>query len=341
MFRRTMLFGSAAAALITVLESTTPANARARRSGRVSPDSVADLHDIAAGYRRAYRAVPAAQLLPAAHAHLELALSLKPALQPEPLGRVLVTVVGEMAVLVGALLCLDHGQPSLAAPYLDLAWKATRASASPELQAVVLGGKSFAIACGSGDHRAGLEFADLGRDIAAGGACAETRAWIAAVASERCASLGDYDGCRNRLDRARAALDHPDDLPWRGIGGFNADKLLAYEGGDLVRLGRYRDAEPILDAAIDHLHPSMQRHRGTALIDRADARLAAGEIDGACADAAEALPLVTAVQHAGNLARIESTARAAAATGGQAGRDLWRDVMLAKTDRALPTTEAP
>lgn len=339
MLRRTMQFGSAA--ITALIGTSVSAQDQTCRSGQVNPDTVADLHDIAAGYRRAYRAAPAAQLLPAAHAHLELALSLKPALQPEPLGQVLVTVAGEMAALVGALLCLDHGQPGLAAPYLDLAWKAARASASPELQAVVLGCRSFAAAYGSGDHRTGLEFADLGHDIAAGGACAETRAWVAAVASERCASLGDYDGCRTRLDRARTALEDPDDLPWCGIGGFNADKLLAYEGGDLVRLRRYRDAEPILDAAIDHLDESMHRHRGTALIDRADARLAADEVDAACADATEALQLVAAVQHAGNLARIETTARAAAATGAHAGRDLWRDVMLAKADHALPTMEAP
>ncbi|GII25151.1 hypothetical protein [Planosporangium mesophilum] len=126
---------------------------------------------------------------------------------------------------------------------------------------------------------------------------------------------------------------------WRGIGGFNADKLLAYEGGDLVRLRRYQDAEPILDAAIGSLDESMHRHRCTALIDRADARLGVGELDGSCADATQALVLVATVQHTGNFARIEAIARKADGAGSQAGRQLLRDVMLVKADNTRLTKE--
>lgn len=56
------------------------------------------------------------------------------------------------------------------------------------------------------------------------------------------------------------------------------------------------------------------------------------EIDGACVDAREALRLVSDVQHAGNFERIESIARSANEAGAQAGRDLWREVRIAKAE---------
>lgn len=114
-----------------------------------------------------------------------------------------------------------------------------------------------------------------------------------------------------------------------GIGVFDVGKLKAYEGGDLVRLGRYREAEPVLDAAIKNLAPSMHRHRCTAFIDRAEARIAAGHVDDACADGAEALYLVTQVQHVGNMQRLTALARRARDTGTSAGRDLWLEVLTA------------
>jgi hypothetical protein len=345
MLRRTMLVGASAIGLRNVLDGA-GANT-ATRSGRVNPETVEDLRMIAAGYRRAYRTMPSSRLLPAAHAHLDLALSLNPVLQQEPVRTSLVTAAGEMAALAATLLLLDGGQYIAAAPYLDLAWNAARATDNPEMQAVVLCGKAFAVAYGTGDHRAGLEFADLAREIATTGACHETRGWVAAVASERCASLNDASGCQRRLDEARAALDgaSDDDPPWLGIGGFSADKLLAYEGGDMVRLGRYQDAEPILDAAIDRLDGALHRHRCTALIDRAEARLGSpvhsrlGDVDAACNDATAALQLITEIQHASNLARIRDFARRAATTGARSARDLAHTVALAKAEIGTPTGE--
>jgi hypothetical protein len=244
-----------------------------------------------------------------------------------------------MAALGGVLLGLDASQYQSALSYLDLAWSAARDCLDVELQTVVLGCRSFALAYGGSDHQAGLECADFARDLAATGASAETRAWVAAVASERCASLDDLAGCQERLDESRDALtDVQDDAAtWRGIGGYGPEKLRAYEGGDLVRLGRYRDAELILDEALAALDPAQQRHRATALIDRADARLGGGDVDAACVDAADALGLVTIVQHAGNLDRIEQLAAKATSTGARAARTLRRDVQLVRADHGLPT----
>jgi hypothetical protein len=94
----------------------------------------------------------------------------------------------------------------------------------------------------------------------------------------------------------------------------------------MARLGRYGEAESILDAAIDRLDTGQHRHRCTALVDRADARLAVNEVDAACADATEALHLVSSVRHTGNFRRIASIARRAGDTGTHAGRQLWHEV---------------
>jgi hypothetical protein len=123
---------------------------------------------------------------------------------------------------------------------------------------------------------------------------------------------------------------------WRGIGGFNADKLRAYEGGDMMRLRRYRDAEAFLNDALDRLDASMYRHRATALLDRAEARLGLGQIDAACADATQSLALVTYVQHTGHLDRIEALTARAVAAGSQAARTLAREVQLTRLDHGLP-----
>lgn len=337
MLRRTALLSPAAMAVHRLLDAAIPYLEPPNNTGIVGDETAVGLAEVAAQYRRSYHAVPASRLLQAALAHLDLVMSLRPGQQPARQKTTLLRAAGEMAALAGALLGIDAQQQQPSMSYLDLAWSAARATSDIELQAVVLGGRSFMLSY-RGDHREGLECADFARDVAATGASARTRAWVAAAASERCASLGDVAGCQERLDESRAALDGDDDgTVWRGIGGFNADKLTAYKGGDMVRLGRYDDALPILDSALNQLDDSMHRHRASALVDRAEARLGAQDVDAACEDALAALQLVAQVQHAGNLNRVESLAEKAAASGARAGRALRREVQLTRADNGLPT----
>lgn len=330
-----------------VVEGIREAIETRRRSGRIDPARVTDLATMAALHRRSYRDIPARHLIQAAQAHLELTWSLRPDYQPEQTRGPLLTVIGEMAALLGTLLLLDQQRPRDACRYVDLAWSAAAASDNPELQAVVLGVRSFQAAHADRDHHAGLAYAEQARAIAATGASVETRGWVAAVASERAASLGDLSSCQRYLDASRAALSELSapapaddiDIPVLGIGEFTLDKLTAYEGGDLVRVGRYRDAEPALTAAIDNLGPYMYRHRGTALIDRAEARLAAGDVDAACDDGQAALQLVTQVQHAGNFRRLHSLAAHARTIGTGAGRDLWHQVLDLTTNPTTPAAD--
>jgi hypothetical protein len=304
----------------------------------LDPELVQGLLGVAGQYRRAYHAVSASRLLPAALGHLDLVLSLRPASRLERERVPLVTAAGEMAVLAGVLLGHDAASHDESLSYFDIAWTAARAVEDVELQTVTLAARSFALAYRDGNHQAGLECADLARRVAAAGACPQTRGWVAAVASEHSAAIGDLAGSQRRLDESRSALTSSDfgDIPWRGIGGYNADKLRAYEGTDMLRLRRYRDAEPILSDALNGLDPSMSRHRATALLDRAEARYGLGDIDAACSDATQALALVAHVQHTSHLDRIDNLTARGIAAGAQSAIMLNREAQLTRVDNGLP-----
>jgi transcriptional regulator with XRE-family HTH domain len=331
--RRTFLAGS-----VGLFTAGTLGTASASGSvPRVTADAAADLRAVAAAYRRAYRAIPARQLLTAAQAHLELAASLRPAHQPEAIRIELVSVVGEMAALAGKVSLHDLGKAEACDPYLDVAWQAARALDSPELQAVVLASRSnAAVFRPDRNYRQGLEFAEMAFEIANTGACRETRGWVAAVASERHASLGDLAGCQRRLHDSRLALEASgDDEPtWLGLGAFNATKLLAFEGGDMLRLRRWADAELMLDAAVAQFGDDMVRHRCVALLERAEARMGSRDVDAACVDATAALALAAEVQHANVLTRLEALSRRAADTGAACGVALRREMVMVKADLA-------
>src|SRR5438105_3699668 len=75
--------------------------------------------------------------------------------------------------------------------------------------------------------------------------------------------------------------------------------------------GWVAEAAQVLDAALAGFGPTMRRHRCTALIDRAEVSLAMGTVDGACADASEALEISADTQHVESLRRVEKLSRAA------------------------------
>jgi tetratricopeptide (TPR) repeat protein len=266
---------------------------------------------------------------------MQLALALRPGLQPPPVRRELLMVAGEMAALSAALLGINLDRYREAAPHLDLAYRVARETADVELETVVLGCQSFYAAYGLKDRRLGLDFAEAAVTTSHSGATRTTRGWVAAVASERYAALGEEDACRRRLIEARVALEQPEDgRPWSGIGGFDGAKLTAYEGGDLVRLGRFGEAVSVLDAALDSLDPALHRHRCTALIDRAEAHRAAGEFDAACDDARDALSIALTTQHIDTIQRVERLARDGLRTRSSAVRRLWNDVLTARRSMA-------
>ncbi|MGH3913614.1 MAG: helix-turn-helix domain-containing protein [Pseudonocardiaceae bacterium] len=265
----------------------------------VTEETACDLRAVAVHYRRAYRAMPAAALLQASYAHLSLVLSLQPAWQAPPVRRVLLRSVGESAFLTAVLLFADLARYSDALPYLTLAQNAARENHDPDLTAVLLAGRAFFTSFSGDSPAVAADLAEAAVNVSIDdGASPTTQGWVAAVSSEQLAVLGDERGSRTRLDVARAAVAGQEPDPeFPGVGTFDVAKATAYEGGNLVRLGRYDDAIAVLDIALAALVPTMHRHRCAALIDRAEAYLAGGQVDASCNDAAMALSIAAYTGH--------------------------------------------
>jgi transcriptional regulator with XRE-family HTH domain len=304
--RRTFTLGSLAGLTSAVAGLSPDAQAQVCRppGGTVDQATVDELRSIGASYRRSYKSFPASALVPVAHGQLQLATSLRPKAQPARLRNSLLAHMAEMASLAAVLLSLDLGDQQQADAYMDLGFQIAKEIGSAELSALILGGRAFGTSY-AGDPEGGLDYALAAVDAADRGASVRMRAWTNAVASEMYSSTGDEYGFRSCMEASRTLLSATaDDERWGGIAWFDLSKADAYEGSDLVRLGRFDEALPSLDQAIDRLSPDMLRHRCTAFISRAEAHAGAGHIDQACEDGHAALDLVEQVQHRETLRRV-------------------------------------
>ncbi|MGB3437865.1 MAG: tetratricopeptide repeat protein [Actinophytocola sp.] len=173
------------------------------------------------------------------------------------------------------------------------------------------------------DADSGRDYADAALAIAKRGIPPVTHGWLSAVASEMYATGRDELTCRRLLDSAARHLEAADaSEPWAGIGVFNAEKLSAYVGGDLMRLGRYSEAQQHLHNALDMLDESLLKHRCTAYVDLAEAYAASNQVDEATRHAKSALEIVGGTRHATSLQRIEKLYRSVRAIDQNAGRQL-------------------
>jgi tetratricopeptide (TPR) repeat protein len=268
---------------------------------------VSDVKHAALAHRRSYRYLSHEALLPQALAHMAAIIDLRPGSHPSAVRTPLVATIGEMAALVGALTTLDMRDFRRGEGYLTMALTAATETANDDLISFVLGVRAFHAAY-SGRIRHGLDYVQGAVSYAVGRASYTTRAWLSAVASELFAADRDDHRCRMHLDQAEAALAtavESDDQPWIGLGVFDAAKLRAYRGGDLSRLGRHREAQDELTAALESLPTSALKHRATAYIDLAEAHLPLGEVEEACGRALEALELTARTRHADSLRRIK------------------------------------
>jgi len=203
------------------------------------------------------------------------------------------------------IMMLDQDEFSTAARYLSIAARAAQQTSDDELMAITLACRAFHSAYG-GALPEGLAFATEALRVAARGEIhPRTHGWVAAVASEMHASVGDEAGCLRALDSAADQLCKP--MPaeqWKGIGAFSTAKLTAYRGGDMMRLGRYRAAQAELLTALGQLDPAQAKHRCTAHIDLADAYASDGELGEAARHAISALDIIAFTRHANSLRRI-------------------------------------
>ncbi|MBO3741755.1 helix-turn-helix domain-containing protein [Actinoplanes flavus] len=309
--RRSFTLGSLAGLTAAIAGLSPDARAQVNRpsGGIVDRVTVSELRAIGASYRRSYKSFPASSLVPVARDQVQLVLSLRPRDQPAEVRYSLLAHMAEMAALASALLSLDLGDPGQADAYMDLGYQIAKEIGSPELAALIMAGRAFR-ASFSGDLDGGLDYALAAVDAAERGASRRMWAWTNAVASEMYSGMGDVQGVRACLEQARILLTGPmDDERWGGIAWFDLSKADAYEGSNLVRLGRHTEALPALDKAIESLSPEMLRHRCTAHISRAEAHAGAGNIEAACDDGHAALALVAQVQHRETLRRVTALHR--------------------------------
>jgi len=309
--RRTLLAGVTAG--LAVLSGWQPPDARRDQvlgdlhtnPLAVDADTADDIKGIALHYRRSYRSMSPATLMPQAFGHLQLIMDLRPGDQHSAIRRILVSSIAEMAALIGTMWSLDRQEFATGEQYLQLASRAASEAGDQDLMAFVLGGRAFHEAY-SGDLAAGLHCIENARTMAVRGASGTNRGWLAAVASELYASAGMERECRDLLEAAARHLSEADEGPWVGVGAFNLAKLHAYQGGASRRLGRYRQAEAQLTEALGELAPSMLKHRCTALIDLAETHVLARDADRAAARALDALALAERTGHQASVRRIRT-----------------------------------
>ncbi|MGH3252797.1 MAG: helix-turn-helix domain-containing protein [Trebonia sp.] len=334
--RRRWFFVQAGAVALEVLQALRagrddlPERAAAARSGRgrVDAETAGGLGEVILRLRTAYRSASGYSLLGPAYGMLNLVTELAPDAGRERSR--MVALMGQAGTLMASVFALDLEDFEAARPYLRLAMRAAQESSDAELMAFTLGGRAFHAAHG-GDLRSGAAFADAALDAARAGIHPQTHAWLLAVASEMHASTGAGARCEQLLDQAAGQLELPDEgRAWVGIGAFNPAKLAAYRGGDMMRLGRYREAQEILGAALAGLDPALSKHRCTAHIDLAGALARDGRLDEAADHAVSALEIIGRTRHAGSLRRVEELHREIAQSGSRAGRRLGEQLLYLK-----------
>jgi len=285
-------------------------------------ETLEGLEQTTLGLRRAYRSAGALSLLGASHGTLNLLTEMMPYAGRHQSR--LVTAIGQTAGLIGVMLTLDLNDFDAGGHYLSIATRAAKQANNDELLAFILGAHAFHAAYNpKTDAGDGRDYADAALAIANRGISPVTHGWLSAVASEMYAVEKDELGCRRLLDSAAKHLEAADPAePWAGIGVFNADKLSAYVGGDLMRLGRYSEAQQHLHNALDRLDESLLKHRCTAYVDLAEAYAANNQVAEAAEYAKNALTIVSGTRHAMSLKRIEKLYRSVRAADQSAGKQL-------------------
>lgn len=136
--------------------------------------------------------------------------------------------------------------------------------------------------------------AQLAEHALRGAAPARVRGLAAQHLAQAKAIEGDHDACMRSLDNARGLLEQASADPDRPVLGAShvPDVVSMFTGWCLHDLGRPREAALLLDRETARIPEHAFRTRARYGVRRALAHAAAGEVDHACAIAAEVLPAV-------------------------------------------------
>lgn len=277
----------------------------AGRAWRASTETADDLETLVVSYRRAYAGKTAAtDLLPGTTGLMHLLIDLGRHDQWPAGPERLASLVGQTALVVGLLQLMGSRDLRAAAAHYELALRSAREADDWDLAAYVLGSLAFhaTLAQQPADART---IAEAASDLAGRRGSPRTRAWAAALASELHARGGREAASRRSLDDARTALDRCREEPsWKGVGWFDEARLVSYDGGNLLLLGKYAEAEELLRASFKRLDPSRLKHRSTTSADLAMVLALRGEVDESCARAGDALTFARAISHRESVDRV-------------------------------------
>jgi hypothetical protein len=271
----------------------------------ISETGVSVFWELVAAYRSAYGSTSAEKLLPPVAGLVPILLDMQESPSLSTARQRVTSILGQAAVMAGVLSLMGRHDLAHARRYYVLAATAAEESADADLLAYARGSMSFH------DVRTGRLRDGLQRLLVTEAALARqvspvTSAWFASLGSELHARAGDGSMSLRLLERAENTLasSHDSMESWRGVGTFDHSKVLAYRGGNLVLLGRAREAEEVLTQVLNELPPTRVKHRCTALGDLAIALAQQNEPDQAAKKAMEALELAIQLSHSESVIRV-------------------------------------
>lgn len=275
------------------------------RKWRASPETAADLDTLIASYRRAYAGkAAAADLLPGTTGLMHLLIDLGSRDQWPGDPAQLAPLVGQAALLAGLLHLMGPRDLRASQAHYNVALQAAREGEDWDLAAYVLGSLAF-LATSARRQADARALRDAAWEMASRRANPRTRAWTAALASELHARDGDETASHQLLRKGFEAIECTRDEPsWKGVGWFDETRLIGYEGGNLVLLGHYQQAESLLRGSLARLDPTRLKHRCTLSADLAMALAHRAEVEESCARATDALTLARAIEHRESVDRV-------------------------------------
>jgi hypothetical protein len=286
-----------AASLTSDGEGIAPRSAITGSSSRLDEATVQHLEEATRLVRRSMveLRLPTRIQVGDAVAQMRRVLSLDLRGQPNGVQRRLVALVGENAAVAGWLSAIGLWDFTAGNAYLDIAQATARESGHGELEALVLGYKSY-LSAWNGHPGHGLQLAESGLKTARG-TTATTRARLATAAAEMYALNGQQPHCWRRFDDAHNAMaELGETIPsWIGFGAFDHLTLTSKQGNVLLEQGRAHDAITLLTGALGGVDISHSFYID-ALTSLAAAYLIDGEIVEGSEHAKRALRIATEVE---------------------------------------------
>jgi tetratricopeptide (TPR) repeat protein len=268
----------------------------------VTQATIQNLESVTAAYRRMYHTVAAHDLIDDVAQHAQTTAGFwRRSADPE-LRRSLAAAASEITMLAGRMSFFDLGRPSQAEPYYRDALEAAQEAQDRQLQAVVLGNKSF-LPRSRGDLAAALQLLDQAKRLVPDDPM--VRSWVMALEAMTKAWAQEPDESLAALEAAERVLD--DGAPAAAPAWFDYydwPRLAGFKGQVYLRLAQPEAAQAVLEQAVGALDQDAAKQRACYLADQATVWVDEGEIDRACQLGIQALRLLGEVEYETGVQRV-------------------------------------